>query len=142
LVEPTGYLADIARTVVNLRLRLCHASLIGGDRTQQPHQFGEVHRYAPRIVARQPIWSPSEPVGRTLTPNAGAQEPRMTSANQLPTRRLVTSTEPGGIDKIAAALAIAEKLAGTFSACHSLLFRNTFVKFCVCQLSDTPLYLC
>jgi hypothetical protein len=32
----------------------------------------------------------------------------MTSANQLPTRCLVTSTEPGGIDKIAAALAIAE----------------------------------
>jgi hypothetical protein len=110
--------------------------------TQQLRQLGEVHRHPPRLVARQPIWSPSEPVGRTLTPNADAQEPRMTSANQLPTRRLVTSTEPGGIDKIAAALAIAEKLAGTFSACHSLLFTNTFVKFCVCQLSDTPLYLC
>jgi hypothetical protein len=109
---------------------------------QQLRQLGEVHRQPPRLVARQPIWSPSEPVGRTLTPNADAQEPRMTSANQLPTRRLVTSTEPGGIDKIAAALAIAEKLAGTFSACHSLLFTNTFVKFCVCQLSDTPLYLC
>jgi hypothetical protein len=48
-------LSEIARTVVNLRLRPCHTSLIGGDRRSSSGSNGEVHRHAPRPVARQPI---------------------------------------------------------------------------------------
>jgi hypothetical protein len=43
---------------VNLRLRPLSRAYRWRP-TQQPQQLGEVHRHLPRVVARQPIWSPS-----------------------------------------------------------------------------------
>ena len=45
-----GVQADIARTVVNLRLRPCHASLIGGDRRNSPSSW----RISPSSAAPRP----------------------------------------------------------------------------------------
>jgi hypothetical protein len=43
--------------------------------TQQPQQLGEVHRHLPRLVARQPIWSPSGATQRYVR-NRGRNEVR------------------------------------------------------------------
>jgi hypothetical protein len=58
-IADTSRIELVARTVVNLRLRPCHASLIGGDRRNSPGSLAKFAAMRPRLVARQPIWSPN-----------------------------------------------------------------------------------
>ena len=51
------------------------ATLSRGRPTQQLRQLGEVHPHAPRLVARQPIWSPSGATQRYVR-NRGEGEAR------------------------------------------------------------------
>jgi hypothetical protein len=76
-VELTSHSADIARTVVNLRLRPCHISPIGGDRRNSPSSLAK-HRHPPRLVVHQPIWSPSGATRRYVRNRARSGSARVT----------------------------------------------------------------